>query len=415
MEYDVAVIGGGPTGMISAGRAGELGASVILIEKNKNLGRKLLITGKGRCNITNKENNPREFINKFGKNGKFLFSSFSIFGIQETINFFEKLNLKTKIERGRRVFPVSDKSQDVLEALIGYLKKSNVKIKLNSEVKEIIKKDNKIEKIILTNNEEIIASKFIISTGGKSYPGTGSTGDGYKWAKKLGHIVTNLSSSLVPIIVKEKIVKELEGLSLKNVEISVYEENKKIDSRFGEAIFTADGMSGPIIIDMSKKIGQELPKNIKIKIDFKPALDFSKLDQRIREDFSKDSKKMFKNSLNDLLPQKLIPVIVKLSKINPNKKSSSITREERKKLLYLLKKFTLEVKSLAVHEKAIITSGGIELSEVDQKTMKSKLIDNLYFAGEILDVDGPTGGYNLQVCWTTGYIAGENTAPVARP
>jgi len=410
MKYDVAIIGGGPAGMISAGRAGELGASVILIEKNKNLGRKLLITGKGRCNITNKENNPRGFISEFGKNGKFLFSAFFRFGVQETINFFEKLNLKTKIERGERVFPVSDKSQDVLEALIDYLKKSNVKIKLNSEVKEIIKKDNKIEKIILVNNEEIIANKFIISTGGKSYPKTGSTGDGYEWVKKLGHTVTNLLPSLVPIIVKEKIVEELEGLSLKNVEISVYKENKKIDSRFGEAIFTADGMSGPIIIDMSKKIGKELPQNIKIKIDFKPALDFLKLDRRVREDFRKDSKKMFKNSLNDLLPQKLIPVIVKLSKINPDKKSSSITGEERKKLLHLLKEFTLEVKSLAIHEKAIITSGGIKLSEIDQKTMKSKLIDNLYFAGEILDIDGPTGGYNLQICWTTGYIAGESAA-----
>ena len=398
--------------MISAGRAGELGASVVLIEKNKSLGRKLLITGKGRCNITNKENNPREFISEFGKNGKFLFSAFFRFGVQETINFFEKLNLKTKIERGGRVFPVSDKSQDVLETLIGYLKKSNVKIKLNSEVKEIIKKDNKIEKIILANNEEITASKFIISTGGKSYPETGSTGDGYEWVKKLGHTVTSLSSSLVPIIVKEKIVEELEGLSLKNVEISVYKENKKIDSRFGEAIFTADGMSGPIIIDMSKKIGQELPKNIKIKIDFKPALDFLRLDRRVQEDFRKDSKKMFKNSLNDLLPQKLIPVIVKLSKINPDKKSGSITREERKKLLHLLKEFTLEVKSLAIHEKAIITSGGIKLSEIDQKTMKSKLIDNLYFAGEILDIDGPTGGYNLQICWTTGYVAGESAAVV---
>jgi len=409
-HFDVAIIGGGPAGIISAGRAGELEASVVLIEKNKNLGRKLLITGKGRCNITNKENNPREFIGKFGKNGKFLFSAFSRFGVEETINFFEKLNLKTKIERGGRVFPASDRSQDVLEALIGYLKKSNVKIKLNSEVKEIIKKDNKIEKIILVNNEEITANKFIISTGGKSYPGTGSTGDGYKWVKKLGHTITNLSPSLVPVIVKEKIVEELEGLSLKNVEISVYRENKKIDSRFGEAIFTADGMSGPIIIDMSKKIGKELPQNIKIKIDFKPALDFLKLDRRVQEDFRKDSKKMFKNSLNDLLPQKLIPVIVKLSKINPDKKSSSITREERKKLLHLLKEFTLEVKSLATYDEAIITSGGIELNEIDQKTMKSKLIDNLYFAGEILDIDGPTGGYNLQTCWTTGYVAGENAA-----
>lgn len=410
MKYDIAIIGGGPAGMISAGRAGELGASVVLIEKNKNLGRKLLITGGGRCNITNKENNPREFISKFGKNGKFLFSAFFRFGVQETINFFEKLNLKTKIEREGKVFPVSDKSQDVLEALIGYLRKSNVKIKLNSEVKEIIKKDNKIKKIILVNNEEITADRFIISSGGKSYPETGSTGNGYEWVKKLGHTTTSLSPSLVPIIVKEKIVEELEGLSLKNVEISVYKENKKIDSRFGEAIFTADGMSGPIIIEMSKKIGQELPKNIKIKIDFKPALDFIKFDQRIQKNFCKDSKKMFKNSLNDLLPKKLIPVIVKLSKINPDKKSSFITKEERKKLLHLLKEFTLEIKSLATHKKAIITSGGIKLSEIDQKTMKSKLIDNLYFAGEILDIDGPTGGYNLQVCWTTGYVAGESAA-----
>jgi len=410
MKYDVAVIGGGPAGMISAGRAGELGASVILIEKNKNLGTKLLITGKGRCNITNKEDSPRKFIDKLGKNGKFLFSAFSVFGVQETINFFEKLNLKTKIERGKRVFPVSDKSQDVLETLINYIKKSNVKIKLNSEVEDVVEINNKIEKIILTNNEEILADKFIIATGGKSYPKTGSTGDGYKWAKKLGHTVTNLLPSLVPIIIKEKIIKELEGLSLKNVEISVYRGNKRVDSRFGEAIFTADGMSGPIIIDMSKKIGQELPKDIKIKIDFKPALDLLELDQRIREDFSKESNKMFKNSLNDLLPQKLIPVIVRLSGINPNKKTSFITKEERKKLLYLLKEFTLKVQSLAIHEKAIITSGGVNLDEVDQKTMKSKLIDNLYLAGEILDVDGPTGGYNLQICWTTGYVAGEDAA-----
>lgn len=410
MKYDVAIIGGGPAGMISAGRAGELGASVILIEKNKNLGRKLLITGKGRCNITNKENNLREFINEFGKNGEFLFSALSRFGVKETIDFFGKLNLKTKIERGNRVFPISDRSEDVLEALTGYLKKSNVKIKLNSEVREFIKKGDKIEKIILTDNEEIVADKFIISTGGKSHSGTGCTGDGYKWAKKLGHTITNLSSSLVPIALKEKIVKELEGLSLKNVEISVYKDNKKIDSRFGEAIFTNDGMSGPIIIDMSKKIGQELPGNVEIKIDFKPALDFLKLDQRIQADFQKDCKKLFKNSLSELLPQKLIPVVVELSKINPSKKSGLIVKEERKRLTHLLKEFTLKVKSLADHERAIITVGGIKLGEIDQKTMKSKLIDNLYFAGEVLDLDGPTGGYNLQVCWTTGYVAGESAA-----
>jgi len=422
--YDVAIIGGGPAGMIAAGRAGELGARVILVEKNKNLGRKLLITGKGRCNITNKTDKPREFINKFGKNGEFLFSAFSRFGTEETINFFENLNVKTKIERGGRVFPISDKSQDILNALINYLRKSNVKLKLNSEVKEIVKKfQGRIEKVVLANNEEIIADKFIICTGGKSYPKTGSTGDGYEWAKKLGHTITGLLPSLVPIIVgeedksssspfaaaqvKEKNIKELEGLSLKNVEISVYKDNKKIDSRFGEAIFTADGMSGPIVLDMSKRIGKELPGSLKIKIDFKPALDFSKINQRIQRDFQSDCKKMFKNSLDKLLPKKLIPVIVRLSEIDPEKKSGFITKEERKKLSHLLKEFSLKVKSLAGYEKAIITSGGIKLSEINQKTMKSRLIDNLYFAGEILGIDGPTGGYNLQVCWTTGYVAGE--------
>ena len=269
---------------------------------------------------------------------------------------------------------------------------------------------NRIEKIILSSGEEIIVDNFIICIGGKSYSGTGSTGDGYKWAQKLGHKVTSLLPSLVPIITKEEIVKELEGLSLKNVEISLYKDNKKIDSRFGEAIFTASGMSGPIILDMSKRIGKELPGNLKIKIDFKPALDFSTLDRRIQRDFQKDSRKMFRNSLDDLLPQTLIPVIVKLSGIDPEKKTNYVTKEERKKLEHLLKEFSLGIKSLDGFEWAIITSGGINLDEIDQKTMKSKLIDNLYFAGEILDLDGPTGGYNLQICWTTGYIAGESVA-----
>lgn len=410
MKYDVAIIGGGPAGMMAAGRAGELGARVILIEKNNGLGRKLLITGKGRCNITNAKDKPREFVEKYGKNGEFLFSAFSRFGNKETINFFEKLGIETKIERGERVFPLSDNSLRVLNALIDYLKKFKAVIKINSEVKEIVKNNSNIEKVILSDGEEISADNFIICTGGKSYPQTGSTGDGYKWVQKLGHKITNLSPSLAPIIVKEKIVSELEGLSLKNVEISLYKDNKKIDSKFGEAIFTKDGMSGPIILDISKRVGKELPANLNLKIDFKPALDFATLDKRIQRDFQKDSNRMFKNSLDDLLPQKLIPVIVMLSGINAEKKANSITKEERKKLVHFLKEFILEIKSLADFDWAIITSGGVDLKEIDQKTMKSKLINNLYFAGEILDLDGPTGGYNLQICWTTGYIAGESAA-----
>jgi len=382
MKYDVAVIGGGPAGMIAAGRAGELGSRVVLIEKNKSLGNKLLIAGKGRCNITNKADKLKEVINRFGKNGKFLFSAFSKFGADETIKFFESKGLKTKIERGGRVFPVSDKSRDVLDVLIKYLRKFHVDVKINSQVKKIIKKGNRIEKVILVNGEEIIADNFIICTGGKAHSITGSTGDGYKWAAKLGHTIAELSPSLVPIIVKERYVKDLEGLSLKNIEISIYKDNKKINSRFGEAIFTDNGMSGPIILDMSKEIGKELPGNLIMQIDFKPALDFVKLDKRIQRDFEKSPNKLFKNSLNQLLPKKLIPVIIRLSEIDPDKKANSITKEERKKLLHLLKEFKLELKELEGFKEAIITTGGINLNEVDHKTMKSKLIDNLYFAGE---------------------------------
>ena len=411
-KYDVAVIGGGPAGIIAAGRAGEIGSRVILIEKNNNLGSKLLITGKGRCNLTNKGDKPREFIDKFGKNGKFLFSAFSRFGTDELIKFFEKKRLKLKIERGNRVFPISNKSQDVLNVLIRYLNKSDVDIKTNTKVKRVVKKNRRIGKIVLENNEEIKANSFIICTGGISYPNTGSTGDGYKWSRQMGHAITKLSPSLTPIVIKEKYVKDLEGLSLENVEISIYQENKKINSRFGEAIFTANGMSGPIIIDMSKEIEKELPNNIRLQIDFKPALDFIKLDKRILRDFEKSPQKLFKNSLNELLPKKLIPVIIKLSEIDPNKKVNTVTKEERRKLLHLLKELSFEIKGLEGFKKAIITTGGIKLDEVDQKTMKSKLIDNLYFAGEILDLDGPTGGYNLQMCWTTGYIAGESATMV---
>lgn len=408
MKYDLVVIGGGPAGMIMAGRAGELGARVLLIEKNTNLGSKLLITGKGRCNITNNTHDLKELIKIYGDNGKFLFSSFHEFGVQDVINFFNNLGVKTKVERGNRIFPVSDKSLDILKALKRYLKDSNVKIKTNSEVKRIIKKKGEIEKIILSDKTEILSDNFAICTGGKSYPLIGSTGDGYSWAKELGHRVIKQSPALTPIKLKESYVKELEGLSLKNVEISVYKGKKKLDSRFGEALFTNNGMSGPIIIDMSKNISKELDNNPTLKIDFKPALSFEELDLRIQKDFQENSNKMFRNSLDALLPKKMIPVVIKLSKIDEEKKVNLITKEERNKLLHLLKEFKLEINGLIGYNKAIITSGGIDLKEIDPKTMKSKIIPNLYFAGEILDLDGPTGGYNLQICWSTGYAAGNN-------
>ena len=412
-KYNLAVIGGGPAGMIAAGHAGEIGSRVILLEKNKCLGVKLLITGKERCNITNAEEDLKKIINMYGQNGKFLYSALNKFSNKDVMDFFESHGIKTKVERGKRVFPVSDNAKDILNCLKKYLKDNNVEVRFNSPVEKIVistgnSNDKKIEKIILKNGEEIVADKFVFATGGKSYPRTGSTGDAYKWLRKIGHTIVEPKPALTPIIVKERIVKKLEGLSLKNVEVSLW-ENRKLDSCFGEALFTSNGLSGPLVLNLSKKISENRTKDLKIKIDFKPALDYPTLDKRILRDFEEQKNKQFKNSLNKLLPKKLIPVIIELSGIEENKKVNEVTKNERKKLIKLLKEFELSVKGLVGFEKAIITSGGVNLKEVDPRTMRSKIIDNLYFAGEILDIDGPTGGYNLQVAWSTGYLVGENS------
>jgi predicted Rossmann fold flavoprotein len=402
MSYDFCIIGGGPAGIFSAIKLAKDGKSVILIEKNSELGIKLLITGKGRCNITNSEPDFREFISKYGNNGKFLFSSFSKFNNSDIVSFFEENGLKTQNERGNRIFPETGNAKNVLQILKINLKKYKVEVLKNSPVLEIVKKNNKIEKIILKNKKEISAENFVIATGGKSYPLTGSTGDGYDFAKKLGHKIIDPKPALCPIILKENI-KELEGLSLKNVNISIYSENKKLIDSFGEAIFTRDGMSGPIILDMSENISTYLDNNlnVKLRIDFKPALDFKKLDERILRDFGKLNNKDFKNSLDKLLPQKLIPFVIKKSGIDPDKKVNAVTKEERMRIMHLLKECEFNISKLDGFQKAIITSGGIDLKEIDPKNMKSKIIDNLYFAGEVLDINGPTGGYNLQICWTT--------------
>ncbi len=408
-KYKVIVVGGGPAGMMAAGRAGELGASTLLLEKNKILGKKLLITGQGRCNLTNAQSDLKSFINQFGPQGKFLYHALFYFGPKEIINFFEKLGVKIKIERGQRVFPFNDRAEEILKALIKYLKKSSVEINLNKKVVKVVKNKDYLEKIILSNKQVLEADNFIFCPGGKSYPSTGSTGEAYQWLTKLGHQISPLFPSLTPLLVKEKIVKELEGLSLKNVSFHLFQNNKKINSRFGEAIFTAQGLSGPIVLDLSRDWPLNTD-NLMIKIDFKPALDYHQLDQRIQKDFQQAANKLFKNSLNKLLPQKLIPVIIKLSQINPEKRVNLITREQRKKIVHLLKEFPLKIKGLGGYDQAIITRGGVNLKEIDPNTMKSKIIKNLYLAGEILDLDGPTGGYNLQVCWSTGYLAGENAA-----
>ena len=418
-KFEVAVIGAGPAGMMAAGKAAESGAKVILIEKNKKPGRKLLMTGKGRCNITNAEFNLRKLVENYGSNGKFLFHAFFIFGPKKVIDFFEKWGLKTKTERGNRVFPLSDRAEDVLNTLLDYLRKNGVKILTDSKVIAVDSQNRRIEKIIIKNNKGkkgIRAKNYIFATGGKSYPSTGSDGDGYIWTKNLGHRVEKISPALAPIRIKEGWVKNLQGLSLKNVEISAKIGDKKQFSQFGECVFTHFGISGPIILDISKRVGKLLTdgQKVKLSLDLKPALDFAKLDKRIQRDFIKYRNKSFKNCLNDLLPSKMIPVILKLSGLDLEKKANSITREERQGLVKLLKNLEMTATGVLGFNFAIVSSGGVSLKEIDDKTMKSKIIDNLFFAGEIIDVDGPTGGYNLQICWSTGYLAGESAAQSAK-
>ncbi|MDP2830474.1 MAG: NAD(P)/FAD-dependent oxidoreductase [bacterium] len=402
--FDVAVIGGGPAGMLAAGRAAELGAKVVLIEKNRSLGKKLLMTGGGRCNISQAEFNDKKFVEKLGKKGQFLLSALSVFGPEEAVKFFEERNLRTKTERGKRIFPASDNARDVLDVLLEYLKKNKVKLSLGQEVAGFNAKKDRIENVKLKNGE-ISARSFVLCTGGKSYPGTGSTGDGYEWARKMGHKIINPAPALAPIETEENWVKDVQGLSLKNVSVALFQNNKKQDSRFGEMLFTHFGLSGPIILDLSKKIGELLETGeVILKIDLKPALDILTLDKRLQRDFK--GNRNFKNYLPELLPQKLGDLIARFAEISPDKKLNSITKEERKKLIDELKGLKLTAKCSAGFSQAIVTSGGVDLKEIDSKTMRSKIIGNLFFAGEIIDLDGPTGGYNLQICWSTGYVAG---------
>ena len=410
----VVVIGGGPAGMMAAITSAEQRNEVILVEKNNSLGKKLLITGKGRCNITSSLE-MSEFIKNTPGNGRFLYSAFENYTNQDIIAFLAKQGLKVKEERGNRIFPVTDRSLDVLNCFKNKLNELKVKIIYNSKVEEIIVENNEIVGV-KTNKETIKAEKVILATGGKSYSSTGSTGDGYKLAMKLGHTVTTIKPSLVPLVTYEKnICQNMQGLSLRNVKISIKEENKTIYEDFGEMLFTHFGVSGPTILSGSahlvryKNIEQLLKdKKIKLHIDLKPALTPEKLDERILRDFEQLKNKQFKNSLDKLLPQKMINTIIDISGINPEKKVNEITKEERRNLVNLFKNFELTIKDFRPIEEAIITSGGINIKEVNPKTMESKIIKGLYFAGEILDVDSYTGGFNLQIAYSTGYTAGMN-------
>ena len=410
----VVVIGGGPAGMMSAITSAENGNKVILIEKMQSLGRKLLITGKGRCNITSSLSMD-EFIKNTPGNGMFLYSVYKNYTNTDIIDFLKRQGLEVKEERGNRIFPITDKSQDVLKCFTKRLKELNVEILLNQKVSEILVKDENVIGVKL-QDKIINADKIILATGGKSYPLTGSTGDGYKMVEKLGHTVTKIKPSLVPLETFEKdTCKEMQGLSLRNVEIKLkdIEKNKIIYEDFGEMLFTHFGVSGPTILSSSAHLVRyknidELLKNKKIKlsIDLKPALSEEKLDERILRDFNEIKNKQFKNSLDKLLPQKLINIIIERSGINPQKQVNEIKKEERRNLVKLLKNFEVTIKGFRPIDEAIITSGGINIKEINPKTMESKIVNGLYFAGEIIDVDSYTGGFNLQIAYSTGYTAG---------
>ncbi|MBQ6554760.1 MAG: NAD(P)/FAD-dependent oxidoreductase [Firmicutes bacterium] len=404
----IIVIGGGPAGMLAAGLAAQRGMDVTLLEKNEKLGKKLFITGKGRCNVTNNAA-PETLIANIVSNPYFLYSAFYSFTSQDTMAFFEKMGIPLKTERGNRVFPVSDKSSDIIKGLKRFLDENGVKIKLNTKVSGLICEESEIKGVEL-GGKKLFADAVVIATGGLSYPSTGSDGDGYKFAKKCGHSVTKLYPSLVPLKIKEKWCAELMGLSLKNVSADFRLNGKSVYRDMGEMMFTHFGITGPLVLTGSAYLTRALSegKTAEVVIDLKPALDEKTLDNRILKDFAKYTNKSLKNALNELLPQKLIPVLVDISGIDPEKKVNGITREERQKLLSLLKGLRLTVTAASGFNEAVITSGGINVDEIDPSTMQSKIVKNLFFCGEVIDIDAFTGGFNLQIAFSTAYLAGTN-------
>ena len=410
MKTSLLVIGGGAAGLMAAGTAGASGVETVVLERNDRPARKVLITGKGRCNVTNNCSTLDELIRNIPRNGRFLYGAFSRFMPADVMEFFESRGVELKTERGNRVFPVSDKAVEIVDALTAFAGRYADIVK--GRAVKLLTKDGKVTGVETQDGETIYADKIIIATGGLSYPGTGSTGDGYKLAEQAGHKVTELSPSLVPLEIHEGFCSELMGLSLRNVSIKVTDtkKNKEIYSDFGEMLFTHFGVSGPLILSASAHMRDMESGRYKISIDLKPALTLEQLDARILRDFSENTNRNFINALNSLLPKKLVPVIVRLSKIGLSTKVNQVTREQRRALAELLKNLTVTVTDFRPVEEAIITSGGVDVSQINPKTMESKLVKGLYFAGEIIDADAYTGGFNLQIAFSTGRLAGISAA-----
>lgn len=400
----VIIIGGGAAGMFASIFYAKNGHDVLVLEKNEKLGKKLYITGKGRCNITN-ACDIEDLFNNVVSNKKFLYSAFYTYNNTDVMNFFENEGLDIKVERGNRVFPQSDKSQDVINTLKSAMIKNGVSIRYNAEVKNLIIEDEQVKGVVFSNGKKEMADIVTVATGGFSYQSTGSSGDGYKFAKEAGHKIVPISQALVPFNVKEEWIKELQGLSLRNIEGTIYAGKKKIYSEFGELLFTHFGVSGPIIISASSFVTKYANEELKLSIDLKPALTIEQLDDRILRDFESNINKSFKNSLDALLPKKIIPIVILKSGIDEDKKVNEITKEERHKLVDTIKKFECTLNGFRSYNEAIITKGGVSVKEINPQTMESKLVKNLHFIGEVLDLDALTGGFNLQIAWSTAYMA----------
>lgn len=407
--WDVVVIGGGPAGMMAAARAAELGASVLLLEKNRGVGAKLLITGGGRCNVTNNQLDVRTFLTKYKSNDKFLFSAFSQFSVKDTIEFFESRNMPMKTEAEGRMFPESNTAKSVLEVLVQYMKKTGVTIKTEAIVSRFSKTDTEIKSVHLKDGSEIFANKFIVATGGTSRPETGSTGDGFIWLKNLGHTIIESDSALVPLSTKSTWTKRLQGVTLQDIKITTIQNDIKQDSRKGKILFTHFGITGPTVLNMSKDIGELLKYGeVQMKLDLFPSLDHGMLNTKLQELFKVDINKKLKNSLGSIILSSVVDPVLELSGVDGDTKNNSVTREMRMKLIDALKGMTIDIEGLLGKDKAIVSSGGVSLDEVDFKTMKSKKISNLQVIGDVLNIDRPSGGYSLQLCWTTGFVAGSN-------